>query len=287
MSAKNLGIILLSSVLLFTLAPIASAQSTNQDEVTMQKSTPKATVSKDIGKATTSRQKPDSMTHRSKDEVREIQKALKSAGFDPGAMDGILGSRTRNAIRDFQFDTGTLATGNLNEETLTTLGLRGTAPAELARAEESEAPVFVEPAPELDPDAAAALDPNAAALPGEDSEEAFIRDNLAISPESHVSSRDDMRSVQESLRALEYNPGEINGMMSSETRQAVREFQLLNGLQVTGNVDQQTKVALDAAMHGSNSYDTQFIQRQKPGEASPPVREAHPQKSKQDQYEKR
>lgn len=34
--------------------------------------------------------------------VREIQQALKAAGFDPGPVDGRMGPRTQVAVRDFQ-----------------------------------------------------------------------------------------------------------------------------------------------------------------------------------------
>jgi len=34
--------------------------------------------------------------------TRDIQRALRNAGFDPGPIDGKLGSRTRQAIREFQ-----------------------------------------------------------------------------------------------------------------------------------------------------------------------------------------
>ena len=34
--------------------------------------------------------------------VREIQEALKSLGFDPGPIDGIMGSQTRDAVKAFQ-----------------------------------------------------------------------------------------------------------------------------------------------------------------------------------------
>jgi lipid-binding SYLF domain-containing protein len=205
----------------------------------MKKGTPKATVSKDAGKAATS--ESDKTAQRSREEVRQIQTALKNAGFDPGPIDGIIGPRTTRAIRTFQFDTGTLATGKLNDETLTTLGTGAKPPAELARAEPLEAPAPAEPAPAEEP---------APAPPAE----------------SHLSSIEDIRQVQNALTALEYNPGEINGMMTSDTQQAVREFQLLNGLPVTGTADQQTKMALDAAMQGGGAYSSDLTQRQKPGE---------------------
>jgi len=48
-----------------------------------------------------------------------------------------------------------------------------------------------------------------------------------------------------------YNPGDVNGMMSSETQQAVREFQWLNSLPVTGRIDEQTRIAIDSQASGS------------------------------------
>jgi lipid-binding SYLF domain-containing protein len=57
-------------------------------------------------------------------------------------------------------------------------------------------------------------------------------------------SRQDVMQIQKALKDREYNPGEINGMMSSDTHQAIREFQMLNGLTVTGNPDGATRAAL-------------------------------------------
>jgi peptidoglycan hydrolase-like protein with peptidoglycan-binding domain len=235
MSVKNLGIVLLSSALVFGFAPIASAE----------------------------------QHQRSKAEVQEIQTALRDAGFDPGPIDGVLGPQTTKAIRTFQFHSGTLATGKLNDETLATLGV-GTLPIRTAR---------VEPLASSIPDELARVEEDGAPLPNEATEEAFIRDNLSIPSDSTLSNREDIRHIQHALTELAYNPGEVNGMMSSETQQAVREFQLLNGLPVTGTVDQRTKLEIDAAMRGGNAYDFELT-RQKPGQPAPHVREAHPSAKK-------
>ena len=48
---------------------------------------------------------------------REIQLALKAAGFDPGSTDGRLGPRTRTAIRDFQLAHGLEADGKVGPRT--------------------------------------------------------------------------------------------------------------------------------------------------------------------------
>jgi peptidoglycan hydrolase-like protein with peptidoglycan-binding domain len=54
-------------------------------------------------------------------QVRELQKILKGKGFDAGAVDGILGPRTQQALRDFQKAEGLTATGNPDKATLQAL----------------------------------------------------------------------------------------------------------------------------------------------------------------------
>ena len=49
--------------------------------------------------------------------VREIQQALKSAGYDPGSVDGRMGARTRTAIRDFQLANGLEPDGKVGPRT--------------------------------------------------------------------------------------------------------------------------------------------------------------------------
>ena len=43
--------------------------------------------------------------------LRAIQEALKSTGYDPGPVDGVIGPRTRHAIRRFQDEHGIQVTG--------------------------------------------------------------------------------------------------------------------------------------------------------------------------------
>lgn len=45
--------------------------------------------------------------------VRQLQAALKARGFDPGAVDGKMGSRTRRAIEEWQASVGAPATGKM------------------------------------------------------------------------------------------------------------------------------------------------------------------------------
>ena len=55
-------------------------------------------------------------------DVRQVQESLKNQGQDPGLIDGIMGSKTRQAIRQFQKTSGLEQTGTLDEATLQRLG---------------------------------------------------------------------------------------------------------------------------------------------------------------------
>ena len=55
-----------------------------------------------------------------KDTMMSVQQALKSAGYDPGPIDGLVGRQTVEAIHSFQKDNG-LEVGDLNASTLMAL----------------------------------------------------------------------------------------------------------------------------------------------------------------------
>ncbi len=57
------------------------------------------------------------------EEVRSIQKKLKSLGFFDGAVDGIYGVKTQRAVRQFQKSVGITADGVAGQRTLLYLGL--------------------------------------------------------------------------------------------------------------------------------------------------------------------
>lgn len=60
-------------------------------------------------------------------EVRRIQTALKRQGYYSGAVDGIYGSATQAAVRKFQANKGLSVDGICGSETLSALGIGGTA----------------------------------------------------------------------------------------------------------------------------------------------------------------
>lgn len=59
----------------------------------------------------------------SQETIKEVQQALKEKGHDPGAIDGIMGQKTGQALRDFQKKNNLKATGALDDETAQKLGV--------------------------------------------------------------------------------------------------------------------------------------------------------------------
>ncbi len=55
--------------------------------------------------------------------VRDLQRALKDAGFDPGGIDGDFGPKTEAAVRAFQEDANLLVDGKVGPQTRKALGL--------------------------------------------------------------------------------------------------------------------------------------------------------------------
>lgn len=57
------------------------------------------------------------------DDVKKVQQALKDKGQDPGPIDGVMGAKTKEALRAFQQQQGLKATGTLDNDTKQALGL--------------------------------------------------------------------------------------------------------------------------------------------------------------------
>ena len=68
----------------------------------------------------------------SSEEIQKLQQALKDRGQDPGTVNGVMTPQTQQALRSFQAQQGLAATGTLDAQSRTALGLglsTGTAPA--------------------------------------------------------------------------------------------------------------------------------------------------------------
>jgi rare lipoprotein A len=61
---------------------------------------------------------------RTEDQIKQAQEALKVEGFHPGPVDGVVGPRTRRALRAYQAREGLAQTGGLDEATFHRLAPR-------------------------------------------------------------------------------------------------------------------------------------------------------------------
>lgn len=57
-------------------------------------------------------------------EIRVVQHQLKRAGFNPGPIDGVMGEKTKAALRKYQRSRRLAANGSLDSKTLSSLGLK-------------------------------------------------------------------------------------------------------------------------------------------------------------------
>jgi peptidoglycan hydrolase-like protein with peptidoglycan-binding domain len=62
-------------------------------------------------------------TNLTPDMVSKIQSALMQAGYNPGPIDGVMGSQTHTAIKSYQKQKG-FAEGDLTYETIESLGIK-------------------------------------------------------------------------------------------------------------------------------------------------------------------
>src|SRR6266581_170497 len=64
----------------------------------------------------------DAVPSLNEDKIRRAQQALQTKGFDPGPIDGVVGPRTEDAIRNFQDRYGIKTSVKLDNQTLYALG---------------------------------------------------------------------------------------------------------------------------------------------------------------------
>ena len=142
--------------------------------------------------------------------LARVQSALKELGLYSGEVDGLSGPKTRQAISNYQKTIGIAVTGEVSAELLDALD-----PGVKRSAEAVPIPDGVPvPAPRQDVVASIGSNEPGAAL-----------DQTQIV------------KIQAGLRAFGNEGIEIDGVMGERTRSAVREFQTLFGLPVTGQPD--------------------------------------------------
>jgi peptidoglycan hydrolase-like protein with peptidoglycan-binding domain len=125
----------------------------------------------------------------------QVQDVLKQLGFYQGAVDGLPGPATTKAIQSYRQSVGLPASAGIDEALLNQLGLKPTTSG-----------IVPQPAP------------RGATEHGEQGQ-----DQTALT-----------KKVQAGLRAFGNDGIDVDGIMGSRTRSAIREFEAIFGLPVTG-----------------------------------------------------
>jgi peptidoglycan hydrolase-like protein with peptidoglycan-binding domain len=147
--------------------------------------------------------------------VREVQETLRELNFYGGDVDGLFGPNTRQAIEAYQSKMGMPVTGTIDDSLLDHLGAGPTTV------------VLPSPAPRDKMSRPAVL------ATGGGREEAVARP-VSLTRDERVA------KVQAGLKEFGNEAIEVDGLMGARTTAAIREFQSLFGLQVTGDADQAT-----------------------------------------------
>jgi peptidoglycan hydrolase-like protein with peptidoglycan-binding domain len=135
------------------------------------------------------------------DEIRDLQGRLAAAGFNPGAIDGVIGRQTRSAVRQYA-EARALPNANATRELLVRL--------------KAEAPASVSSAPVSSPSISSPSVPQQVDKPTPDSA-------APLTP-------DEIRDLQGRLAAAGFNPGAIDGVIGRQTLSAVREYAEAQGI---------------------------------------------------------
>ncbi|WP_299360760.1 peptidoglycan-binding domain-containing protein [uncultured Paracoccus sp.] len=180
-------------------------------------------------------------------ERQEAQRLLVRLGHDTRGTDGTFGPATRDAIARWQGTNGWAATGYLNADQFRALrkqGERATATAPAADRNDSRADEQAW-ARAIEAKTLAGYQAYLAAHPrGAHAAEArqvvdrtvaeYARTEASLMPDAGT-----RRLLEERLKAMGYEPGEVDGAFTTATRAALREYQKRNELSVTGYVSQQ------------------------------------------------
>ncbi|MCR4265334.1 peptidoglycan-binding protein [Nitratireductor sp. ZSWI3] len=168
--------------------------------------------------------------------VRQVQKVLGDLGLYQGVIDGLQGPQTRKAIGNYRRIVGLDTSETVDGALLRQLGLADPAPATQETAETVMPVAAVVPLPSPRPalarqtvEAEVATQAPAAAAPA----------NLAVETASLASEADPtIMRIQAGLKAFGNDGIKVDGVLGRDTQVAIREFQSLFGLPVTGQPDE-------------------------------------------------
>jgi len=213
--------------------------------------------------------------------VERVQQALKDQGFYYGEVTGEMNANVTAAIRRYQIRNGLQVSGELNSETLQSLGIDSSGSARPATKPASPSPAAplkpdeqspsestnVTPAPPTQPFGGAPEDqqiyPSNPVPPGTSSGGVLAGTPFEAAPP--VVQRNVVLSAQIVLARRGLYHEEVNGLYGSAMEFSLRAYQARSRLPVTGRLDLQTLAALQL-LRGPMFYPPRR------GRPQPPVR---------------
>jgi len=159
--------------------------------------------------------------------AEEIQKILKEAGFEPGPTDGVMGSLTRKAIREFQKEKGLWSSGKVDSKTWLELNRE----KEVVKKEAAAQPLAL---------------PSEKYLGDVKSEEEIAR--IREPQDKLIKAKlpqDRKKQIQIALQKAGFYKGKIDGKIGPQTKEAIKAFQKAKGLKTDGAVGAQTWTELN------------------------------------------
>ena len=179
--------------------------------------------------------------------VERVQHALKDQGFYYGEVTGEMNANVTAAIRRYQIRNGLQVSGELNSETIQSLGIDSSGSARPATkpASPSES-TNVTPAPPIQPFGGAPEDqqiyPSNPVAPGTSSGGVLAGTPFEAAPP--VVQRNVVLSAQIALARRSLYHDEINGVYGPAMEFSLRAYQARTRLPVTGRLDLETLAAL-------------------------------------------
>jgi peptidoglycan hydrolase-like protein with peptidoglycan-binding domain len=168
--------------------------------------------------------------------VRRIQEELSQKGFEVGTADGVWGSSTSAAVKEFQKSQGLAATGKLDLETIQAMNIQDL----------------------IDGDS------DAQGMHVQKVGKSFLGAQLFISPSQ-------LKSIQQSLKDQGYEVGSADGIWGSKTKHAISTYQKDKGMAPTGGISvgmlEDMGMSQSIAALGIGSDDMQHAVQQSSNQA--------------------
>ncbi len=173
--------------------------------------------------------------------VEDVQRALLVSGVYRGLVDGVNGQRTKIAIQQYQQANGLPVTGDVSKDLATHIQYTNKLKAA------SEFTGSVDPATEANPIEPTVKQKPALQISDETGKselpDAAIKKSVSLAPAINAKVLR-IKRVQIALSSMGYKAGKVSGSINEDTKAAILQFEMDNGLAMDGVVEANLLQAL-------------------------------------------